>query len=854
MKCKECGKEYDLNLHENCPFCFVDDNLKDKIVLEENQDIDLKIMIADAFPGRKYLLFSNFCTSLGYIYLEDLLSFDFLTLNTIPGLGVKKREDIYTRYNALLSNQGLTLTKSSIVEMPLFMNMHSDFQALPIDSLIAYGLKNRTIELLVESNITTLGCLLKQDNSTLKNIVGTKNMDKLKNVALKMEQNLVSNLQLFLEETSNNVEFNVVLKKARGETFEAIGSELGVTRERARQIIRKYCKTLSYLYDYIIKDMLGDMNYISEDKVFDLCDNDSFDEILFYYLSIKDDYEYLDCANVFVNSTSVEEELVAIAKDFIAEGISLKESSQDIEILMQTNGYPFMDIPAFIHLAMHEGYKLYGDYLTPIVSYGQLSARIVAKNFPNGVKLYGGEDLEILRKLIKEEYGDIEVASDDRSFSIRLSDYLILRGRGEFIAEENVYIELSLLESIVQYINECPESNIYYSSVYECFEEELRLKSNVDNYYFLHGVLKQYFLEEYDFSARDYLIKKDGNSTYLNLGEKIRRIINEEQRPIHQNEIKKKCPGISDIMLFNAISNEPDLTKWEHSYYMSTNLVHFSKQEEDIMNELMIKLSLEYHGVFSDGLLYDLVEKHIEPTSLQKNHIKNQTNLHYFCATQFVDTYDFRRPHIAKKGILEELTIKSIALYLLDYPKTLEYSNYRNLCDKMKWSSSTSLMMFSEIEANFIRISANNYIHKDTFTIQETHIEEIDNVISSIMEDGIVPIYTFSNWKSLPVIDYEWTTYLLKQIIDRYSYKYKVIDTKTNNRKQEKGIIVSKDDDVNNYIAIVIRYLKNLDISIIHESDLLSILIKRGLAIKVIPKEVSMSNELNYVNGYYTLK
>mgnify|MGYP000750844840 CR=1 FL=1 len=32
--------------------------------------------------------------------------------------------------------------------------------------------------------------------------------------------------------------------------------------------------------------------------------------------------------------------------------------------------------------------------------------------------------------------------------------------------------------------------------------------SNIDNYNFLHGVLKLYYAEEYDFSNRDYLKKR----------------------------------------------------------------------------------------------------------------------------------------------------------------------------------------------------------------------------------------------------------------------------------------------------------------------------------------------------------
>ena len=76
----------------------------------------------------------------------------------------------------------------------------------------------------------------------------------------------------------------------------------------------------------------------------------------------------------------------------------------------------------------------------------------------------------------------------------------MLCGRGEAIAIENIHVDLSVIEQIIEYIEVSRETVIYYMELFARFEGILRLTSNIDNYNFLHGILKLYYPDEYDYS------------------------------------------------------------------------------------------------------------------------------------------------------------------------------------------------------------------------------------------------------------------------------------------------------------------------------------------------------------------
>ena len=151
---------------------------------------------------------------------------------------------------------------------------------------------------------------------------------------------------------------------------------------------------------------------------------------------------------------------------------------------------------------------IYGRFIFPErKSYGMFCIKTICDRFPDGIKLKDQHDMALLREYVFEKYGDIGMPSDDRKIRSAISDSLVLRGLGIYTAKENVHIDAELLDEIKNYIDgELEyELEISYAKLFSIFEQKIRRLSNIDNPYFLQGVLKLFFADEYDYLHGSYL-------------------------------------------------------------------------------------------------------------------------------------------------------------------------------------------------------------------------------------------------------------------------------------------------------------------------------------------------------------
>ena len=647
------------------------------------------------------------------------------------------------------------------------------------------------------------------------------------------------------------------IKRACGYTLQELGNEYGLTRERIRQKIAKFNSNLDSFMKPIVALFMSPKNYITVQELLDIYDNDDYDKAILYWCKNSDDLEYLEFAEVFVYAqeerNAVENQIETIAEEFIGDGINLYDNLEELEDLMQNSGFPYMDGSSFINLIQQHGYKVYGDFVVKgRQSYGYLCARVVAEKFPNGIKIYDGYDLDKLRTYAAEEYGDLGIPDSNRAFSTRLSDYLILSGRGMATAESNIHIEMSVLDEIKEYIDNAQEGEINYAEVFSVFEGKLRMLSNIDNYNFLHGVLKLYYSDEYDFSSRDYLKKRGSGYKSGKLSAKIKELIENTGVPIHKNEIKKKLPGLTDIVLINTILSDDDLTQWDYNYYFSISLININDTEKEYIKDEINKLLNQNDGYCSDRLLYDEIKRY-KPDILMNNKVETVNNLFFLCQKLFSEEFDFRRPHISRQGLLEEMSVKKVALHLLGYPIKLSFSRYQEIADKLKWSPVTTGLVFSEIETDYARINDDMYIKRDAFDISEDAVNEIRQVLRRKMSKGYLSLINFDDWEDFPDVPYEWNVFLLRTIVNIRMSDLRIVEIKTKDRRYERGIVIEANSDIIDYTDLIISFLKNMGMKEVSENNMLTLLVMNNLTYKMIPKELYVSDKLKYINEKFLL-
>ncbi len=680
---------------------------------EFNEAVDPGMLrIADVFAENKYNLFVKYCADHSMEYMVDLDGFPFDELASVQGIGKGKIVEIvrlYEKYDSgEMDSDDCDVERTPIQIERLFTFINSELVDLEISLLVGLGLSPRTVNSLYTSGSRKIGDLQNISKRHLESIVGKRNIEKFVEIEDDLKRGLFDLFGHVLTLYSEDDDFQLDIKKANGYTLQQLGDESGVTRERVRQKIVKFNNRITPYMDAVIDLLIHPKNYITVQELLDIYDNDDFDKVLLYWCLSSDSLEYLDFADVFVpaksDKGSTEKRILEIAEEFVGEGINVYDYLEDLDILMESNGYPYVDGCAFLNLVQKHGYKVYRDYVVKgKKSYGYLCAKIVARDFPNGIKLYDSTDLNRLRELVLAEYGDIGVSDDDRAFSTRLADYLILSGRGTVTAEANIHVEMSVLEEIKDYIDNAAEGELSYAELFSRFEGMLRMMSNIDNYNFLHGVLKLYYSDEYDFSNRDYLKKKGNGFKSGRLSDKIKEFIVEKGCPVSRNEIKQHVLGLTDIVLNSALMYDGTLIQWDYNYYYSLDLLSISQEDKEFLVNSIEDIMATTNGYCSDNLLYEATIKG-DINFIATNKIVNSNNLYYICQKLLSQQYDFRRPHIVRKGMFEEISVKNVALHLLGYPDVLSYRDYQVIADKLMWPSPTVGIVFAEIEKDFVRV------------------------------------------------------------------------------------------------------------------------------------------------------
>lgn len=881
MKCRGCNEEYDSTMFPRCPYCLCENisvdvektgkceesvvDEEDVCTTESQEDItgvindnlqhikeDTRVRVVDVFGENAFNLFLKYCEENRIVFLGELETFDFQKLSEIKGMGARKIGVIIEKYKEVSNNLGdmICVTKSEV----LFEKINSELHDMTVEVIGVFGISAKTVGVLKKAGYTTLGQLESIEIDRLLEVVGKRNIDKFRQIEDKLQLSLSELCFFVLDKSKERDDYLVALKRSSGFTLQEIADEKGLTRERIRQIVKKYFAKISPFIEQIISKFLRQKEYIKVAELLDIVDDD-YGKIVIEACRLNENLEYLDFADAFVpvrtDGKNTEECILSLAIEFVGDGIDLYENLEELDALMTDNGFPYMGGGEFINLIQKHGYKLYGDYaIKGNKSYGFLCAKIVAKEFPNGIKLYESEDLDKLRDLAGKQYGDLGIPENNRAFSSRLIDYLVLCGRGMVTATENINIDIEILEQIKEYIDETEETNVYYTELFARFEGLLRMTSNIDNYNFLHGVLMVYYPEEYSYS-RDYLVKKGDVGISGTIGARIKQKIVEEKRPMHKKELKMLLPGVSDAMLLRAIYEDKELFQWEHNYYSSAQILSFSEDDKWYIYKFISNIMDANFGYCSDNLLYFEVKGKLE-ACFATNGIKSPTNLFYVCKYLFDDEYDFRRPHIGRKGMLDVVSTKEIAMHMLENTDEISYNEYTNIAEHLMWPAVTSGMVFSDIEKDYIRVSYDRYVKKSLLVLDEVVISEIEEILFQKMKYDILPIINFEEWELLPDIEYEWNNFLLHAIVDKMSNKFRIIETRTD-RRYERGIVVYADSKFIEYSDVVAHCLKANGYTVVSEPQLLSFLIVNGLAYKMIPKELYNANLISYVDGKFIL-
>lgn len=614
---------------------------------------------------------------------------------------------------------------------------------------------------------------LMQEDETLEMYVTSNYINAKDNVIFRnfikwCQYNLRLETQKFFDELLTTERKRTVLfARSEGKALQFIAESFKepVTRERVRQIeqklfanVEKWIKRTKILNRIFLE--LDEDTILSADEIATYIGEYGY--VLVYVLKNidMDDILYDKQLDMFVLENLSLPEKVQSYVESLPDILTQKEYQEIFDAIGDT-GYPEKMVEATIN----DNYKKTGEtYHRSRLSLTNMYYDVMQRFYPSGMHIYDPEEIAKFKELVFKEYGINIFDKSDHAIGSVLARIGILCNRGVYKARENKnYISKHLAAQIYEYIEKSSSPIFMTNTLFSLFEEEL-LKENVDNKYYLQGILRDLYDKNWYFK-RDY-ISKDQSCT--SLYSSIVDYIKNAKDSVSKEELHREFPGVTEIVLNFAIGDHDILNLF--GQYIHSNKLSLLNSEIAYLNEV-VESFLSKKGFCHCKEIYNYIVQD-NPSILKKNYINFAFSLFSVLEYIFVETYNFSRPYIAKKGIviekatdvLREIVRENEIMEIVEIQEFAKENhvvvyNVRELIDSF---NDTHLLI------NDMQIASIEYIG-----ITESKAREIeDTILLDITET--TAIHQLHNWKNLPTVNVEWNVWLIYSILKRWSTKLEV--------------------------------------------------------------------------------
>lgn len=828
-------------------------------VLSGDMDEETKLLkIEEVFADNAFNLFRQYCERNGIFTIGELIGFPYNNLMNERGFGKGKMIKIVEKWASLLDGTSAVQSNAeqSEVSAESCIEIHESNLGFGIGLVSNFAGARKIHDLLAEAGIKTLGDINGYTRIALARKLQYEKLNSFLYALEHFKKPYSEVLEERFEQIADDRSFDVFARRAAGKTLQAVGEEFDLTRERVRQICSKKQRLIMPIIHPMIETLMqqNGARYFREEQICEFIDNEIYANAVMYTLRETESFKSFSSPLIFFETSSypdVDRTLKELASDIVGDGINIFESAEEIEKALDAAGFGFLNADDFLGLLIDLDFTFYGDYvLQDRKSYGRLCARIVEEYFPDGIS-NTKEDMDLLRNLTKQQYGDLDLPDSDRSVYARICDYLILRGRSKYIAPGKVFVDKDILAQIKDYIDNSKQKDIFYSELYAEFEGLLTMLTNIDNHQFLHGVLRYYYPADYSYS-RDFLSKETGEAGQ-SLADRITDYVTSVGTAMHKKDILRHFPGITEVVLFNTAYNFKGLLQWEFNYYNSLSNLHLTNEDVQAIDSVLSTLIDANDGYCSEGMLFEKAQAELGGI-VEKGAIRNSMNMFYTAQELLADKYVFRNPHIARIGRFQSMIGTDIAADLLGDQEVLSMKAFYKMTDRLKWSPVSSGVIFTEIEQRYIRTASDTYIRKDKFAVGDEDVEYLKGLFENQAEGNwYLPLQLFADSEEELPCGLQVNEFLIGSAAAVCDLGWHIVAPQIKDRRYQRGILVKNSKEVFTYDKLVSAVLKENGVAEISESDLLSFLMIRSLALRYIPKDLQTSALFRYSEGVYSV-
>ncbi len=681
-----------------------------------------------------------------------------------------------------------------------------------IDNNITENIKNAKIYFLIDAYTSN------NDNKILKDIFNERKCFLVREIQI---NNLVRNflktekyltildflqwLSNIKEETllnkfvaifKNKRDKTIFKKRAMGNTLEKAADQYGITRERVRQLESKIIRSFIYYVSrvkphYVLLALTENENTISEDLVEKIYGE--YSEEFKYALkkaNIKN-INFNEKLKAFVFDDMEWQELVELYINDLPEMIECKQTDNVLKPIFYGTGFP-VEYNVIKKIVLSK-YQIIGNYYSRTkISNGELYLAVVKKYYPNGIKLFDEFETKRFKIFAENMFGNVNWPDTDRAVSARIAERTVLCDRGKYILPKYIRIDVSLLKEIHDFIKNSVRNKLLFHELYKKYEEKLLKYSNINNRYFLQGVLKYKYNNEFMFD-RDTVAENIKNSQ--SIGDEIESFIKSKKFITTKNEIEKEFLGITEIMINLHTTGNNNILLWGLGKY-----IHISKLklEDNVISRLsnMLSIYTKKNAVSVRKIFDDIYSQ--EKKLIFDNHIENHIALFSLLEYLFKEKYKFSKPYITSKNSTIITSDSIIREFLSGFDK-LTISELKYFIDDNHIKIMNFSNLIDHLSNQFIRVDRNLLIRKDKLNLSSDIINKIEETLLAIMGTrGYISARLFDDFLFFPSLVVKWTPYLLVSIIRTLGKKIKVLNINTDYRYL-KDIFVSARIEINDY-------------------------------------------------------
>lgn len=586
-------------------------------------------------------------------------------------------------------------------------------------------------------------------------------------------------------------DFKIINRRSVGETLSNAGLDYGLTRERVRQIERKYEQQFRIFYNNADIAIMSFMHAFSNSR--DYISLQEIKRIFGQYSNIfgfflkqfeEDDLDFIPELNIFSYRGIIDwyEETIKLANS-LPMTISVEQINKKIEELTKAFNELSIDVSyEYVETIIKSDYQLNGSiYSRTKLSFAQKYMMVLKKFFPDGICVYEKKDMDRFRECYGKMFEDVgKLPENDHAISSRITAVTILCDKGRYAIKEGKLISSELLADICKYIDTSNKEIFLMNTLFYVFEDRL-ISEGIDNKYYLQGILHEKLPNKYFFS-RDYVSKTKEISS---VGPAILRFVENARAPVTRESINCEFVGVPNSVISFSLQNENIISGFNIYIHKSFILNQTEKVEQ--LKEVIDNLVLDGEIHNSEELMSILSLMHRD--LLTALGVDSRYLLFSIIETVFKNDYSLSRPFFAKKGTIIGRQDERIRDFLLEQD-IVEISDFMDYVRENGFIVNNILMQLNSLNDLFLLKDRNSIIKISLTGINKYKAEYVDDFIDDLIgEDGVL-VLNNQNYSLLPRINILWNDWLVYSVINKWSKKYKV--TTTNNQFRLAQAVVFK--------------------------------------------------------------